>query len=189
MQEGAESRIAAKPPQFIVILKYVQVSTHYIKGSVAWDFWNGFFHQTIPPGPIRGYLEPFLILATFHWVIQVLKWLPGIWDSGESRSPSVPDTEDSWLSWDTRELWIPDIQDTGESRILGVRDTRDSQIPGILDTGKLPIPGVLETGECFFYCWLFFLNLKPMLQLLKLQSIKNCVNLVFFVHIHFIHVF
>jgi len=25
----------------------------------------GVFHQTTPPGPIRGSLEPFLILATF----------------------------------------------------------------------------------------------------------------------------
>ena len=30
-----------------------------IKGTVAWYFEVGFFHQTTPPGPIRGSLEPF----------------------------------------------------------------------------------------------------------------------------------
>ena len=50
-----------------------------------------FFHQTTPPGPIRGSLGPFLILATFHGVIQVLKRLPGVWDTKELRSPGFPD--------------------------------------------------------------------------------------------------
>ena len=31
----------------------------------------GFFHQTTPPGAIRGSLEPFLILATFQGVYQI----------------------------------------------------------------------------------------------------------------------
>ena len=53
----------------------------------------GFFHQTTPPGPMRGSQEPFLILATFHGVIQVLKRLPGIRDNGESQTPGVPDAE------------------------------------------------------------------------------------------------
>ena len=32
-----------------------------------------FSHQTTPPGPIRDSLEPFLILAIFHGVIQNFK--------------------------------------------------------------------------------------------------------------------
>ena len=32
-----------------------------------------FFHQSTPPGPIKGSLGRFLILATFHGAIQVLK--------------------------------------------------------------------------------------------------------------------
>ena len=61
---------------------------HYVfKGTAAWDFWSWVFHQTTPSGLVRGYLEPFSILATFHGVIQVLKGLPGIQDTGELRIP------------------------------------------------------------------------------------------------------
>ena len=70
-----------------------------------------FFHQTTPPGPSRGSLEPFLILATFHKVIQVLKQLPGIRDTGE--------------------LQIPGVWDAKKSRITNVWDNRESQTPGI----------------------------------------------------------
>ena len=42
-----------------------------------------FLHHATPLGPISGYLDPFLILATLHGVIQVLKQLPGIRDTGE----------------------------------------------------------------------------------------------------------
>jgi len=65
-----------------------------------------FLHQTTPPGPIRGYLDPFLILATFHGVIQVFKRLPSVRGTGELRIPGVPDA--------------------GESRITGVPDTGES---------------------------------------------------------------
>ena len=64
----------------------------------------GFFHQTTPPGPIRGNLELFLILATFHGVIKVLKWLPGGRDTGDSRLPGV---------CDTRNPQLPGVPDTG----------------------------------------------------------------------------
>ena len=33
---------------------------------------------------ISGFLEPFLILAIFHGAIQILKQLPGVWDSRKS---------------------------------------------------------------------------------------------------------
>ena len=42
-----------------------------------------FFYQTTPLGPIRGSLGPFLILVTFHGVIQVLNRLPGIRETME----------------------------------------------------------------------------------------------------------
>ena len=68
----------------------------------------GFSHQTAPPGPIRGYLEPFLILATFHGVIPVLKWLPGVRDTGKLQIPGVPDTREPRIPGvlDTRELFF-----------------------------------------------------------------------------------
>ena len=44
----------------------------------------GVFHQTTPPGPIRGLREQFLILLIFHGAIPILKLLPGVQDSGES---------------------------------------------------------------------------------------------------------
>ena len=40
------------------------------------------FHPTTPPGPILGSLGPFLVLVTFHGVIQVLKRLPYVRDTG-----------------------------------------------------------------------------------------------------------
>jgi len=45
-----------------------------VKGTVAQDYFESFFfsNQTVPPGAIRGYLEPFLLLAIFHGVIPVL---------------------------------------------------------------------------------------------------------------------
>ena len=46
-----------------------------------------FFHQTTPPGAIRGSLEPFLILATLDGVIQVLKRLPASGTPGSCESP------------------------------------------------------------------------------------------------------
>jgi len=42
----------------------------------------GFCHQTTPFGPIRGAREEFLTLAIFHGVIQILKQLPGLRDTG-----------------------------------------------------------------------------------------------------------
>ena len=54
------------------------VSSSALKGLGHEIFEVGFFHQTTPPGPTRGSQEPFLILATFHGVIQVLKQCWGV---------------------------------------------------------------------------------------------------------------
>ena len=43
---------------------------------------SGFFHQTTPPGPTREVLEPFKFLVNFHRVMNILKRLPGIQDTG-----------------------------------------------------------------------------------------------------------
>ena len=69
----------------------------------------GFFSSNNPaPGPIRGYLEPFLILATFHRVIKILKRFPGIWDARELRIFGVPDTRESRIPgvWDNGDLFF-----------------------------------------------------------------------------------
>ena len=42
----------------------------------------GLFHQTTPPGTIRDILGPFSFLTIFHGVIQILKQLPGVRDTG-----------------------------------------------------------------------------------------------------------
>ena len=42
----------------------------------------GFFPQTTPYGPIRDILGPISFLKIFHRVIQVLKQLPGVRDTG-----------------------------------------------------------------------------------------------------------
>ena len=87
-----------------------------LKGLIHDIFEVGIFNQTTPPGPMRGYLEPFLILETFQGVIQVLKLLPGILETGELRIPSVPDAEESRISsvLATRELRIPGVPNTGD---------------------------------------------------------------------------
>ena len=68
-----------------------------------------FFHQTNPSGPIRGSLDIFLFLAIFHRAIQILKRLPGVRDTKESR--------------------IATFRDTRESGIAGIMGTGKLQIP------------------------------------------------------------
>ena len=51
-------------------------SSEYLKGTIAQDFLVSFFHKTIPPGPIRQSLKPFL-KKNFHGVLEVLKHFPG----------------------------------------------------------------------------------------------------------------
>ena len=85
----------------------------------------GFFHLTTPPGPIRGYLELFLILATFQGVTKVSKQLPGVQGTGESLIP-VPQTlgrQESPVSWSPRSRGV---LDAGDSRISIGQDTGDS---------------------------------------------------------------
>ena len=53
-----------------------------LKGTVARDFLLRFYHLTVPPWPIRGSLEPFLILANFHGV---LKRLASVRDTGNRK--------------------------------------------------------------------------------------------------------
>ena len=60
------------------------------KGKSHEIFCTRFFPQTTPPGPIRDVLGPFWIFLLLGWVISILKWLPGAWDTGESPpKPSV----------------------------------------------------------------------------------------------------
>ena len=86
-----------------------------LKGTVAWDFWSWFFHQTTSPGLIIGSIEPFLILAIFHRVIQVLKRLSGIQDTGEWQNPNIRDAKELRISsvWDTGDLRFPGVQMPG----------------------------------------------------------------------------
>ena len=62
----------------------IQMNYPLSKESLAWDFWKLVFHQTTPPGPIRGSLEPFLLFSDFYGAIQILKRLPGVRETGES---------------------------------------------------------------------------------------------------------
>jgi len=55
----------------------------YIKGTVARDYFDLFFYQTVPPVPIRGVLGIFHFLANFHRVIGLLKRFPSVQDTGE----------------------------------------------------------------------------------------------------------
>ena len=57
-----------------------------------------FFHQTVPLGPIRGYLESFLFLAIFQGAITILKQLPGVRDTGDLPIPGVLDARDLRIS-------------------------------------------------------------------------------------------
>ena len=70
-----------------------------------------FFHQTTPPGPIRGSLGPFLISETFNGAIQVLKRLPGIRDTRSRKfpGPGRRGVEDSWCPgrWGVENPWCP----------------------------------------------------------------------------------
>ena len=73
-----------------------------LKGTAGWDFWLHFYF-------IFGLV--LLEVAPLHGVIQVLKWLPSIQDTGKLR--------------------IPSVRDAGESRIPGVQDARESRISGV----------------------------------------------------------
>ena len=101
-----------------------RVPSLYLKGTVAWDFWSWFFLQTTPPGPIRSYLEAFLILATFHGVIQVLKTTP--------RRPGHRGVANSWCPgrWGVENLERPGhrgfVFDDWSSQIAFIWDTGDS---------------------------------------------------------------
>ena len=53
-----------------------------LKGLLHKIFEVCFCHQTTPPGHIRDILEPFSFLMIFHVVIQVLKWLLGVRNTG-----------------------------------------------------------------------------------------------------------
>ena len=53
-------------------MKMVPIDGSPFKGTVAWDFWEFFLHQTVPPGLARGYLELNFIFIGFPWVIKVI---------------------------------------------------------------------------------------------------------------------
>jgi len=123
------------------------------------------FHQTTPPIPIRGSLEPFLFLTIYHKAVQILKWLP-----------SVPDTRDSKISR---------VTDTGESQLA----SKESPVSGTLGSHKSAIPGVRDTGESFFYCSLFFFQTSSYCHSLSSNNqSQNRVNLLFIIQIHLVHV-
>ena len=75
----------------------------------------------------------------FRWVIELLKQLSGIPDSGklqiagvqntrESRIASIPGTRSEKMSGvlDTKELWIAGVPDTRESQIISAPDSGES---------------------------------------------------------------
>ena len=78
---GRRTMLKARPIDWCVA-RYPLVFMRH--GTVAWYFWSWFFFIKLPPppGPIGGSLEPFLILEKFHGVINISKWLPGIYDAG-----------------------------------------------------------------------------------------------------------
>jgi len=113
-------------------------------------------HQAAPPGPIIGSLEPFLILAIFHAVYQVLKGLPGIADCRCPRHGK---------------LQIADVLDTSFLNFkptcpqLGPRVVAGCRCPGTPESRRLPVswtpesrilpvsrtPGsIFLTAHCFF---------------------------------------
>jgi len=55
-----------------------------LKGQSHEIFCTRFCPQTTPPGPIRDVLGPFLFSLLLGWVVSILKWLPGTWDTEES---------------------------------------------------------------------------------------------------------
>ena len=98
----------------------------------------GSFHQTTPPGPIRGYLEPFFNFSNFSPNNSSFKTIPRLPGHRELRITGVPDAGESRIPgvWETRESRIPGVWETRESRISGVRDTGESRIYGVSDTGE-----------------------------------------------------
>ena len=128
-----------------------------LKGTVAWYFCR-LFSSNRPSWSNRTFLKPFGIVFSNSGVIKVLKWIPGIWDTGELRVPGVQDSRES------RSLvsQIPGILNFPSSGIPGSWESSVSGIPGSGESS-----GVLDTGELPFDCSLFFPNFKLLLQLLK----------------------
>ena len=98
-----------------------------LKGQSHEIFCTRFSPQTAPPGPIRDILGPFWFFLLLGWVISILKWLPGVLCTRESR--------------------LPGVLSTGESKLPGVLGTRELRLPGVLSIGESRLPGVLGTGE------------------------------------------
>jgi len=63
---------------------------------------------------------------------------------------------------------------------------RESKLPSIPDTSKKWLPRVPDTGESFFFFLDFLSNFKSLTLTLKQQPIKNSINWLFTVYIHFI---
>jgi len=122
-------------------------------------FFKFFFFQTTPPGPIRGYLELFLILATFHRVIKVLKWLPGIWDTVELQISNIPDARHRvliFLLFFKLQANLPSSGTPGirESLVAGTSQSEES--PECRMPGSRESISVSDTRDSFFDCTLFF---------------------------------
>jgi hypothetical protein len=96
-----------RPPRVLKIIYplvplLTPVSCHWIvplKGQYHEFFEVWFFHQTTPPDPTRGVLEPFKFLLNFRGFMYI---------------------------WDTRELWFSGVPDAGEAKISGVADAGES---------------------------------------------------------------
>jgi len=143
-------------------------------------FLNCFFHQTTPPGPIRGYLEPFLILATFHGVIQVLKRLLASRTLGSCGFPvsRTPGSRESPLSW-TPGSWASQVSRTpGICFFLYIlffklqANLLSSRTPGIHESPVSRMPGVenLLWPGCrgvTFDCLLFFFKFQAIATAFK----------------------
>jgi len=90
------------------------------------------------------------MLATFHGVFQVLKWLPGIGYryTGESRISGVLDTRE------LRMPGVPDIGDSWFSPVAGIPGSQESPVSGIPRIPRfLVVPDTRESGivDCFFF--------------------------------------
>ena len=60
-----------------------------LKGPWHEIFEVGVFRQTTPPGAIRGFLKPFLILGTFSRSFKTTPWRPGYQVVANFRCPNI----------------------------------------------------------------------------------------------------
>ena len=85
----------------------------------------GIFHQTTPPGPIRGSLEPFLILAKFHGVRR-----PGHLVATSLRCPEHREAINCWCPGH----WVAILKYQLLSKTSNGTAQHLEKVPGVQDT-------------------------------------------------------